>query len=250
MSLYDDHELISFPLVGDDDYAIPEDVLVDLLVHAPGSYGDEAVISSISVTSMMVSLVVSIGGQPAAYVTAMIDNIVLHDPVDLVAIRPGVSGFVVFGAGVGRQRLRLDGTYRLMPECLIAYPDHLSQATVVAGGHSLHGLVALRAGAGLSIEARTLVIRREDTSLVTTLAAVIGTDVTVGADPIPGCLRPAEGACVVAPIKSINGVVPDCAGNLDLVIVNVRETPEQPGLQTVTGPGKIELLDEGTPCGS
>lgn len=250
MSLYDDHERIAFPLLGDDDLGIPSDILVDALIHAPASYGDEVTVHSISVTGLMVSIVFAIAGAPVAYLTERSTAIELHAALPLTPIRPGVSGFVAFGAGVERHLLRLDGSYRLDPHCLIAYADHLGQATLRVGGHELFGLVRLETTDGLTIGARILNVRREDNTTIQVLAAVIAPEVPVGADPIPGCLRPAEGLTQVEPIMAINGVQPDCAGNLTLQIVNVRETPGQPGLQVVTGPGKIELRDEGTPCGS
>lgn len=250
MTLYDDNELRAFPLVGNDDLGIPPNVLVDVIVYAPASYGSTLTVASISVTGLVVSLVLAIDGQPAAYLTARTFDVEPHEPVDLTAILPGVSGFVAFGAGKDSQRLRLDGAYQLEPECLLSYPDHLGEATLQVGGHKLYGLVRLEAGDDVEITSQLLKIRREDTTVVEVLAGVISLAEPVGADPVPGCLRPAEGAAQVEPVCSINGVVPDCAGDLTLQVVNVRETPDQPGLQAVPLPGRIELRDEGTPCGS
>lgn len=249
MTLYDDHERIAFPLLGTDDHGIPHDLLVDCLVHAPASYGAELTLISLSSTSLgIASLVLAIDGVAAAYCTVADPDV--HEPIPLQAIRPGVSGFVAFGYGVDRHMLRIDGSYPLESRCLIAYPDHLATATVKVGGHELTGLVRLDGGPGLSIRGVTMKVKLEDTSIVEQVVGLIGPVDPVGADPIPGCMRPAEGAAAVEPITRINGVIPSCAGEITLQVVNVRETPDQPGLQPVVAPGKIVWKDEGEPCGS
>jgi hypothetical protein len=251
MTYYDSNELRAFPLVGNDDGAIAQDLIVDTIIQAPASYGDQLTLISMSVTDLVVSCVLAIDGQPAAYLTTLQSALTTHAPIAVTPILFGVTGFMAFGEGVRRQRLRVDGSYEFLPEALLSYQDSLATATMRVGPHSLIGLVRLEAGTGLEIVPETLRIKREDDEIVTVTAGVVrAIDAAIAVDPIPGCLRPAEGDPKVRPITSINGVVPDCDGNLDLEIVNVREIPTDPGIVEISTDEGDVWTDEGEPCGS
>lgn len=251
MSFYDDNELIAFPLVGDDNFLIPHDVLVDCVIHAPAALGTQLAIRSMSLTDLLVSIVLTIDGTDAAYLTVPLTSVTVHGPVEVQPIQDGVSGFLAFGEGINRHNLRVDGTYRLLPECLISYQFDATNPTLAVGPYSLKGLVSLETGDGLTIEPVTMRVRNEDASITTTLVGLVTvTDVSIYDDPIPGCLRPAEGSPFISPITSINDVQPDCSGIMTLQIVNVQETPDAPTITPVIVPMGISWRDEGTPCSS
>lgn len=246
MSYYDDNELISFPLTGNDDLGIPSDVIVDVLIHAPATLGTNLAIRSISVTGLLVSIIFAIDGTDVAVLTAL-----QPEPQTMLEVTPlidGVEGFVVLGFGALSRRLRVDGSYPLMPETLLSYQSS-GATTLNANGHAMPGLVQLQAGAGLSIEARTLTMQTES-GIVTAAAIVVSiTDESLLVDPVPPCLRSPDGTPKIQPLVGINDVVPDCSGNIDLVFVNVREIPTDPGIDVAIKPQGITLSDEGTPCG-
>lgn len=251
MTYYDSNETRAFPLVGDDDGAIPHDAIVDCIIQAPASYGDQLTLISVSITDLVVSCVLAIDGTPVAYLTVLQSALETHRALAVRPILTGVTGFMAFGEGVRRQRLRVDGAYKFLPEALLSYQDALGSATMQVGPHSLVGLVTLEAGPGIEIVPEELTIKTETAALVTVMAAVIkATDPKMASDPIPGCLRPAEGNPKVHPITSINGVVPDCDGELTLQIVNVRELPDDPGIIVVSKPQGDVWTDEGEPCES
>jgi hypothetical protein len=239
-------------LVGEDDNQIPQDLIVDCIVHAPSSLGTSLTLSSISVTDLLVSVVLSIDGDPAAYLTLPLADVATHQPLALTAIADGVSGFIAFGEGVNRTNLRADGAYLFMPECLISYEFDDVNPTVVAGGHAFTGLVSLDVGTGLQITAEELRVRNEDLTITTTTVALISViDEAIYNDPIPACLRPAEGVNNVLAITEINGVKPDCAdGNIDLQFVNIRELPTDAGVTVVQTAQGLTIRDEGEPCSS
>lgn len=246
MSYYDDNELIAFPLTGNDDLGIPSDVIVDVLIHAPAALGTNLAIRSISVTGLLVSIIFTIDGTDVAVLTALQPE--PQTMLEVTPLLPGVEGFVVLGFGVTRRRLRVDGSYPLMPEALLSYQSSGS-TTLSANGHTMTGLVKLTVGAGLSIAARTLTMQTES-GVVTALAAVVSiTDESLLVDPVPPCLRSPDGTPKIQPLVGINDVVPDCSGDIGLVIVNVREIPTDAGIVMATKPQGITLSDEGTPCG-
>ncbi len=251
MSFYDDNELIAFPLVGIDDNSIPHDIIVDCVIHAPSSLGTVLAIRSISCTGLLVSLVLTIDGTDAAFITTPLVGLTIHQPVQVEGIADGVSGFVAFGAGVERTSLRVDGTYPLLPESLISYQFDSVQPTLAVGSYQLKGLVSLDVGPGLSLTSSVMRVRNEDATITTTTVGLVGVvDPSILNDPIPGCLRPAEGNPLVSPITSINGVAPDCSGLLTIQVVNVLQTPADPEVAAVVGPMGLNLLDGGTPCAS
>jgi hypothetical protein len=249
MSFYDDNELIAFPLVGIDNNLIPHDIIVDCVVHGPSSLGTTLALRSISVTDLLVSCVLTIGGTDAAFVTVPLDTLQIHSPIQIEAIQDGVSGFIAFGGGVERASLRVDGDYQFLPESLISYQFDAITPTLAIGAHSLHGLVSLDVGTGLTISAANMRVRNEDTTITTTTVGLISVqDPGIFSDPIPGCLRPAEGNPLVSPITSINSVEPDCSGALTLQIVSVLQLPTDPEVTTVAVPMGLSLRDSGVPC--
>lgn len=277
MSFYDQNEQISFPLVGNDDNQIPEDLLVDCIVHAPSSLGSTLSILSISVTNLVVSLVLGIDGTPVAYLTSLKELLPIHQALPITGILPGVSGFIAFGEGVNRHLLRLDGVYEMEAGSLISFIYDTSTPTVTAGGHEFFGLVKLVGANGIKITGETLDIKVASGVLQTTRSALFGTTpfnglqfnvsklqggsvvTTVAAvfsaddpdmlnDPIPGCLRAVDGTPQVQPITSINGVRPDCNGELTIQIVNVQELSTSPTITADTVARGILLKDDGSPC--
>ncbi len=246
MTWYDDNAQKAFPLTGNDDFQIPPDILVDMLVHAPESLGTILTVSSISVTPLVVSIVLSIDNVNVAYATRLQSSMQVYDTIQLTPLITGVSGFVVFGQGITRTSLRIDGPYEFLPECLISYPYDSDTPTATVGGHEMTGLVKLTVGDGLDISRSTMLIQREDLVIVETDCALISiTDDRIKVDAIPSSQRPAEGSPSVPPIASIQTVEPDIDGNIDIVIENILERPSDPTI-SISG---VVLQDEGGPCG-
>lgn len=250
MTWFDDNEQKAYPLVGDGDFAIAHDVLCDVMVHAPDSLGDQAAVTSISVTGLIVSVVISIGGTPAAYVTVPNTEDLIQAPQELQAIASGVSGTVTFGSGIRLRRLRVDGSYPLVDGSLISFHIGLTAPTAVLRGTDLFGRVGLVAGEGIVVEPRELRIQKEDLSVITTTAAVIGLEAGSRLTPVNPCEVSAEaGELRTPPIREINGVPPDGAGDIDLVALTIQRVPTD-GTITPASPeaGKIIFTDTGEPC--
>ena len=245
MTWYDSNEQIAYPLTGNDDNMIPQDVLVDCVVNAPESLGTQLLLHSISVTGLLVSVILRIGSTDVAYLTVPMSTLQTHLALALTPLVAGVSGFIAFGNGVYQHQIRVDGAYDFMPECLISYTYDGTDPTLSVGGHVMTGLVKLTVGPGLSIVGTTLRIKREDAVIVDTKCALISiVNTSLFTDPIPPSVLPAEGNPVVLPIASINGVYPDSGGNLALALENINQNPADPVI-TLVG---TQFQDGGTPC--
>lgn len=249
MTWYDNNELISYPLV-DDTSGFDHDIIVDLLLHVPGGLGD-VVVSSISVTALVVSVVISAGSEVIAYITVENTPEIIQTPLDLEPVVSGVSGTITLGSGISRRRLRLDGAFAVLPECVIVYPLGASDPTARVHGIPLGGRISLVAGAGLEITAETMRIRLQDSSIVTTTVAKIGLIATNRLVAMNPCEVSAEAdALRTPPIRSINGVLPDLNGNLEVVCITIMKAPGEPVVSIVDSgvAGRIFLSDPGDAC--
>jgi hypothetical protein len=143
MTWFDDNERKSYPLVGDDDGAVPHDILVDVMVYAPSSLGAHLELMSIAVTDLVVSVVFSIAGTPAAYATVANGEDLVQAPVQLEPIASGVSGFVVFGSGIRRHRLNVTGTYGVLDSAVVLSDSAPTTPTLTVQGRDGDGFTAL-----------------------------------------------------------------------------------------------------------
>jgi hypothetical protein len=249
MTWFDNNELISYPLV-DDSSGLDHDVIVDLLIHVPGGFGD-IVISSISVTALVVSVVLSAGGEVIAYITVENTADIVQIPLDLEPVVSGVSGTITLGSGITRRRLRLDGAFAVLPECVIVYPLGSSDPTVTVHGIPIGGRVSMVAGPGVEITAETMRVRLQDSSIVTTTVAKIGLIATNRLVAMNPCEVSAEAEALrTPPIREINGVLPDINGNLEVVAVTIMKAPGEPVVSIVDSgvPGRIFVSDPGDAC--
>lgn len=249
MTWFDNNELISYPLA-DDSSGLDHDIIVDLLLHIPGGFGD-VVVSSISVTALVVSVVISSGSEVIAYITVENTPDIVHVPLDLEPVVSGVSGTITLGSGVSRRRLRLDGAFAVLPECVVVYPLGSSDPTATVHGIPLGGRISLVAGAGVEITAETMRVRLQDSSIVTTPVAKIGLIATNRLLALNPCEVSAEAEALrTPPIREINGVLPDLNGNLEVVAITIMKTPGEPVVSIVDSgvPGRIFLSDPGDTC--
>ncbi len=251
MTFYDNNELKSFPLVGAGTNDIPSDVLVDCVVHAPMSLGTTLQLLSISVTDLIASVVLGIDGAAVAYLTVLQADLETHRPIPISGIETAVSGFIAFGEGVRRQRIRIDGVFPFLSASLISFEYDNTFPTIQAGGHEWHGLIKLEAGNGLAITPSELRILREDDEIVTVTAAVISiVDTAALSEPLAACTIPAEGPAKTKPLIAINDVQPDCDGNLTIEVVTVKQLPTIAEVTNDNVANGVAIIDGGTPCGS
>ena len=242
MTWFDDNERKSFPLVGDDDGAVPQDILVDVLLHVPAATGSQVELTSIAVTALVVSVVFSVAGVPVAYATVENNADLVQATVPLVPIVTGVSGFVVLGSGIQRHRLNVTGTYKVLDACVISFPAVPTLPTLTAQGRELFGQVTLQAGPNVEITAEDVVIM----GVGTRRAAVFRLAAAVSGEPVGTAYRSAEANLTLPAVRLINGIPPP----LQIAVVTVKELPTEASVTVAEDipDHAIDLVDDGEPC--
>jgi hypothetical protein len=230
---------------------LPESLIADLQLWWPMSYGTRAYISAIGVTPALLSAVfvatnIGVNDLSAAQISSsssMSGSLVTplaavsvtrpHDAYrsyEVTPLQEGVGGWVAFGNGSQRfpfetgQATELSWRFSdprgslLLPRVAVAYPDiPISSLGKSGWDTSLRGIVGLEAGADLEIVegwryidgvyTRCAVIRLIDTPIADLYEVYAGQCGN----------RPENKNCGPEPIRSIGGVVPDCAGNVTIV---------------------------------
>ena len=248
MNWYADNEVRAYPLRGDDDGAIPQDILVDAFLQAPTTLGTALEIYSISVTPLVASVVFAINGEPVAYSTSSNTPDIVHRSLELSPIVAGVRGYFAWGSGVSRSALRVDGAYPLVDTALVGVPLS-DDATLSLRGHPLTGRVRLIPGPGMRIESGVMDVRLEDTTVITTPVAIVRLAGDIRLLPLSPCEISAEASASPQPIRGINGVVPHPdTGDIDLVPLVVKRLESEPDITLESSPGGLIIRDYGEPC--
>jgi len=253
---------------------LPDNLIVDANIWVPRSAGAVIFISSVGISNSLVSVTfaaaqadafsgTSSSSSAAADFFVPIASVALVKPltkyvnVKLDPIYPGVGGWISFGSGVDG----VSGSYlfsgaeatQLLDRVVRLYKDipvkSIGRTTVPT---ALTGLVRLR---GIN----NVVTRKDSRTIngVTRDVALIGLDVSEDGvaklQEFSGVCghRPQVGTCNTQPITEINGVVPDCDGNISLVFegdVRVGDTGDgivldlPVGLSEVCGPSPFDSL--------
>lgn len=132
----------------------------------------------------------------------------------------GVGGFVVFGEGTEEAtnlKFSTPEQSMVLLRCATPYPDSPVRSLAKTGLNTrLTGLVTLKNSPNVYIEKQSVNINGVGTkdALVFTLQSGVGDNFT---DFSGRCGRPDNESCNPVGIKSINGVTPDCNGNIDII---------------------------------
>lgn len=218
---------------GYDDNALklPDNVIADCRLRWPQPAGQIAFIAGLTITDNIVTVVIQAASSlntAGAFVPLAV--ITLPQPVDtyryypLQAIYPGTGGFIVFGDLTPRSvRFSSPRQSALSPECGGPYnPLPVVSLRKENRVNTLDGLVKLIAGPDVSVLPESVTIAgRPRAALVVRLLQSINSrnvlDVYRGA-----CTdRPESQTCQAEPITDVNGVVPDCTGNINIEFRNM-----------------------------
>lgn len=240
---------------------IRDDILVDCHVLFPTTLGNCLYVQGLTVSNGMVSVVFGaapfageVSGEPVAYVT-------VPQPVrpnvnyDVTGLKPGISGWVTFGNGVdtafsGRYSRsvqtavlpRCGRTYRALPVSSIAKQGvaaTLDGLVRVVGNSPVIATKETITVGGINYPAIVLRLNKQEiTSAFNPFANYLG----------PCSQRPESGTCAKPGITSINGIEPDCNGNIDIDVVGFNTTPGTPNYELFTNCGGMEIIsDENLP---
>jgi hypothetical protein len=208
---------------------IRDDILVDCHIRFPNTAGEYLYVQGLTVSAGIATIVFGVAGSIDDTAGTTIAVVSVPQPVEPyvnVPVTPliaGVSGWVVFGPGItesfsGRytkpqQTLlqpRSARKYRPLP---IPTMGKLNLAT------SLQGVVNVLATTPVTATYET--ITHENTEYPAIVFRLDKSEISSGYNPLslflgPCGKRPESGTCDKTPIESINGIVPDCNGNIDI----------------------------------
>lgn len=228
---YEENEERKYPL--DDnagmalaDVRISESFLADLHISAPNTVG-ELYISSASITPSLVSFTI-MGDIPVAAIS-IVQPVTPHRTYNLEPLTAGVAGWVSFGEYVRTVRdtqvashlTFTDTEGKLNPKIVYLYdPLPVTSLGVTGFVNKLVGDLKLVAGADLVVEEITVTVNdTEHRAIVIRLDGSLNDQKTFTKYTGDCGKRPEEFTCPEEPVRTINGVSPDCNGNINIEIV-------------------------------
>ena len=208
---------------------INDDLIVDCHIKFPIAYGEYAFVSGLTVTANIVTAVICASSDLAGTNITPIAAISIPKPLTtntnypVQALVVGVAGWIVFGAGVSQN---FSGRYSTPIQSLIAPRNASAYRKMPVQSlrkyelsSKLKNVVNVVAAAPLVADYTTLTIGGSDVNAV--LLELRGNTASVPYEPLeyflgPCGARPESGTCPKQPILSINGVTPDCTGNIHI----------------------------------
>ena len=234
--------------VDDSGNFIADDILVDCHIKFPKTLGQCVYVQGITVSAGLVTVIFGVSGglnDPTGHTVAYVS---LPKPVTpyvnyaITSLVPGIAGWVAFGPGIlnnfsGRYTRPLQSM--LQARCARPYtPLPIPTIGKFSVGTSLVGVVNIAASTPVSATYETLeidgsprraIVFRLDSQQITTvynpLTEFLG----------PCGQRPESGTCAKTPIETINGIEPDCAGNINITFPGFNALP-------FAGCGGIDVL--------
>lgn len=247
--------------IDDDNHPIQDDILVDCHLRFPQTLGDYAFVQGINVTPTLVTVVFGVADTLNATEGASIAALTLAKSAlspgvnyAITPLLPGVAGWVAFGRGtqelfVGRYSTPIQSL--IASRCARPYTPlpvptlgKLNLATALQGLISIIGVPPVEA------------FYEEITVNDNTVNAIVLRLMTqfAGTNPLQNFLgtcgeRPESGTCPKPPLETINGVGPDCEGNINLVFDGFTAVPfaDCGGLDVLTDTGLAAACDAATP---
>lgn len=241
-NFYNLNELRAFPLsdaattVDNNGVFLPSNLIVDCRIRFPDTAARYAFIGGITVTDRLISLVIlgsdsqtaSSGYVPLASLT--VTSREPFRPYQVTPLYPGVGGWIVFGGGANTPYIgRFSGPAQslLTPRAAEPYPGMPVTSLGKLGlASSLTGLVTILGGTDIEVVKETVLMGSEDRDalIIRLRASTKGENVL--SKYLPECgTRPESGTCDRAGIEFVNGVAPDCNGNLQITFSNVTAAP-------------------------
>jgi len=221
---------------GDKGERLKDDILVDCHLRWPRSHGQYAYVGGLTVTPNVVTVVIlaadtveaTSGFTPLAVLSIPQPvNRHVHYPVE--PMQPGVGGFLVFGdtseGFVSRFSLPEQGL--LAPRCARPYEDiPVTSLRKLGRATGLVDVIKLLAGSDVEVVKETHEIQGlEREALVIRLVQQIANRNVLEVYRGECDNRPESRTCNKEGIETINDVLPDCDGNINIVFEGVTPSP-------------------------
>lgn len=223
--------------VSDDGTILKDDVLVDAHLRWPKLAGQYAFLGGLTVTPRIITAVFLAADSPtAASNFTPLASITIQQPVtrhryyNVEPLYPGVGGFVAFGDTQEAFTARFSNPFQSLLAPKVGRPyDDLPIPTIRKLGRSdaLTGLVKLLPGPDIQIVKEDVEIEGETReAIVIRLVGATTTNSAILSKYIGPCgVRPESRNCTRDGIETINGVAPDCDGNLNIRFRGFLTTP-------------------------
>ena len=256
---YDRNEQRNYPLINESD--LPDGLVADLTLRFPSNLGEKAALVSATATDRLVTLMFAIidpagGFIPLATLTES-RPVDLGRPLPLEPQSEGVSGWVALGRGADTIRcsVSLPGSKgELAPRAARPYevPGILSVAKLDSDA-ILQGDVRLEAQSPMVIRQGVIDLNGTDQEAIIFEidANQVGADGTLGGESLlqellgPCGARADNDSCQGSAIKSIEGVTPNCDGEITVVLYGCAEVQE---VENMCGAQVVCRTDLNTLC--
>lgn len=222
--------------------AIRDDILVDCHIRYPAGLGEYVYVQGITVSAGIVTVLFGVSEGltlpgPALAAVSLPKPVMDSVNYAITPLQAGVSGWVVFGPGIDTEftgRYSVPSQTLISPRCGRSYrPLPIPNVSKTGLGTVLDGIVKIIGTSPIKVryapDAGTAVNSSGGTVATNVPALVFELDsslTTTDYNPLSAFLgpcgqRPESGTCPKTPIESVNGIEPDCNGNIDFVFVNM-----------------------------
>ena len=208
---------------------IRDDILVDCHIRFPETLGQYLFLQGVTVAPQLVTVVFGVSAdlEGAEVLTVAAVSLPRTAPQNvnqpITALVDGVAGWVVFGAGLAEE---FTGRYSTPIQTLVAQrcarpyrPLPVPSIGKLNLALALEGEVTMAANPPVTAKVETVSVDGEPIqAIVFRLEGTIADDNPLRTFLSPCAERPESGTCPKPPIETINGISPDCDGNINLVI--------------------------------
>lgn len=212
--------------IDDNGGLIRDNILVDCHIRYPDTLGDFVYVQGITVSAGLVTLVFGVAASLSATGGTSIAAVTLPLPITqninypVRDLYPGVAGWVVLGPGVAEP---FSGRYSTAAQSLVAArnarayrPLPVSSLRKVSTAAGLTDVVNIAAAAPIVVTRETITVGgSEKQALVFRLNGAVGDEEALKYFLGPCGQRPESGTCPKPAIETINGLQPDCDGNIN-----------------------------------
>lgn len=227
---------------------LPNDILVDAHIRFPATLGQYAYVQAVTISPNLVTVLIGASqnlddeGQTIAAVS-LPRPITQNANYDIQAFVPGAAGWLTFGPGANE--ILFSGRFAsprktlLTRRCARAYrPLPIPTIKKVGLNTALTDQVTLLGAAPVEAVYERVIVNGKMVNAIT--FRLNQNDATFNYNPLSKFLstcgqRPESNTCPKIPIETINGVSPDCDGNIILRFTNLVG-------QNFTGCGGIDVL--------
>lgn len=218
----------------DDRVNLPNDILVDAHIRFPESVGKHAYVQAITISAGLVTVLIGatedgVAEGPTIAAVSLPKPITQNTNYDLQAIVPGTAGWIAFGPGASEVLFK--GRFASPKQSLITArcarpfkPLPIPSIKKIGLGTALTDQITLL---GLSpvevVHERVTVEGRQVNAITFRLSR---NDTTLNYNPLSYFLgscgqRPESGTCPKTPLETINGISPDCYGDIQIKFTNL-----------------------------